>query len=387
VEIATLLLDHGAHPGSSWNDGWDNPFTAITLAIGEGEGAHPPHPEAEALIALLLDRGADPFDTQTFYDVSITDDETKWLDVLWARAEARGETGRWSTAPTKIGGRIPMSALDFMLSVAVSYRHHRMIAWLLERGANAVGVNAYSGRPHWEEAQLYGDVKIADLLIRHGAKETPLEDGAAFQAAAMRLDAEAARTIAARTPMVLQDADVMITAARQGCADVIGLLLDLGMPVDVADGTLLRGLQAAIQGSRSLEAVKLLVERGADIDRPTIHYGGGMGFAAHFQARQIALYLAPRSRDVWNMVSLSLKERLAELFAAEPALVNALHPRSGVTPLHCLPGDDEAAADVAAFLLKHGADPTIRSPKGSTPEDAARERGLFDAAEVIAGGP
>jgi hypothetical protein len=64
VAIAAALLDHGADPNVSMTDG-ENPFTAITGAIGEGERTPaqvPPHPQAEALVRLLIERGADPFE-------------------------------------------------------------------------------------------------------------------------------------------------------------------------------------------------------------------------------------------------------------------------------------------------------------------------------------
>jgi len=50
--------------------------------------------------------------------------------------------------------------------------------------------------------------------------------------------------------------------------------------------------------------------------------GGPMGFAAHFGHREAAELLAPRSRDIHNIVFIGLKDRLAELFSVEPELVN-----------------------------------------------------------------
>jgi ankyrin repeat protein len=79
-----------------------------------------------------------------------------------------------------------------------------------------------------------------------------------------------------------------------------------------------------------------------------------------------------------------MKARLRELFAADPALVNVRHPRSGATPLFCLLDDEDEAADVAAFLLASGADPRITNGQGATAEQVARQRGLIDAADLMA---
>jgi Ankyrin repeats (many copies) len=94
----------------------------------------------------------------------------------------------------------------------------------------------------------------------------------------------------------------------------------------VSNDTAQRGLQNAVAGG-SIDVVKLLVAHGADIDRPTTKIGGGaMGFAAHFDRREIAAYLPPLSRDVHNLTYLGFRDRLAELFAADPGLVNARRP-------------------------------------------------------------
>ena len=200
----------------------------------------------------------------------------------------------------------------------------------------------------------------------------------------MRLDRDTARALAERHPECLRDAAPMLIAARAGRADVVALLLDLGMDVDVADDTQQRGLHNAVAGN-SIEVVKLLVAHGADIDRPTTRFGGAMGFAAEFGRREIADLLAPLSRDVLELTYLGMTDRLRELFAAEPALANAVSPRSGITPLFCLPNDEDAAVEMALLLLGNGADPAIKARDGVTPEQAARRRGLFDAADLMAG--
>lgn len=381
LEIARMLLDRGADPNARFDDGWGNPFTALTGVIAEGEGDRPPHPHASVLATLLIERGASPYDTQALYNTSITRDDTTWLDFLWVQSEQHGQVDRWEGA---FGGNVRLRMLDYLLGNAVASNHLKRAEWLLLHGANADGIHAYSKRPLREEALIYGHSAMAELLERHGAAIVPLEGQVAFQAACMRLDRDAARIIAGRHPECLRDASPMLIAAQRGRADIVALLLELGMDVDVGDATEQRGLHNAV-GNGAIDVVKLLIAHGADIDRPTTRFDGALGFAAHFDQREIASLLAPLSRDVLNLTYLGMTDRLHELFAAEPALANAVDPRAGVTPLFCLPNDEDQAVEIAGFLLAHGADPSVRNKAGLTAEQAARNRGLTDAADLMSG--
>ena len=386
IAVATALLDSGADPNVRWLDDGGNPFTVLTGVIGRGESDERPHPQARELAALLTARGANPFDTQALYNTAVQDDDTTWLEFLWGESDRCGVLDRWREIPTgrRIGGRVVMNALDYLLGVAVNNRHVRRVDWLLNHGAHADGVHAYSGRPLHEEALVRGSREIADQLVRFGAEARPLQGHAAFHAAVACLDHDVAREFVASHPEALKHAHLMLQAAGAGRVDVISFLLELGMDVDVTDHGLRRGLhQAVLNGS--LEAVKLLVARGADIDRPTTQYDGALGWAAFFKRREIADFLAPLSRDVWNLTYLDKVDRVRELLAQDPTLANARHPHSGGTPLFHLPDDEDAAADLAALLLAHGANTHVTNKKGLTAEQAARERGLIDAADIIKG--
>jgi ankyrin repeat protein len=386
LEAARLLLDHGADPNARWVGPWGEPaFTVLTGVIGEGEGVQPPHPQARALAALLIERGADPYDPQALYNTSIVGDDVGWLAFLWSASERRGRSAAWTaTSADKpaLGGKVPLNAVDYLLGNAVAYNHLARAAWLLAHGADANSPHAYSGRPQQVEALVYGHQEMAELLARHGARATPLDGQVAFQAACMRLDRAAARRLAEQHPACLKNPEPMLTAARSGRSDVVALLLELGMDVDIADETEQRGLHNAVLGG-SLDVVKLLVAHGADIDRPTTQFGGAMGFAAHFRRHEIAAFLAPLSRDVHNMTDLGLKARLRDLFATEPALVNARHARYGVTPLFFLPDSDDDAMDMAVFLLAHGADLEVRDEEGRTPEQIFRQQGREEIADFL----
>src|SRR5262245_26936795 len=379
ADIVRTLLDHGADPNSRFDDGWGNPLKVLTGVIGHGEGNRPPHSQAKELALLLIERGADPYDSQALYNTSIAHDDTTWLDFLWTWSERRGRLEKWREVPaTSLSSNV--NAIDYLLGNAVASNHLRRAEWLFMHGANADRVHAYSNRLLHEEALINGHAVMADLLVRHGAEAPPLDGQAAFQAACMQLDRDAARRLAEQHPECLRNPAPMLTAARQGRADVVALLLELGMDVDIADETKQRGLHNAVAGG-SIDVVKLLVAHGADIDRPTTRHGGAMGFAAHFERRDIAAFLSPLSRDVFNLTYLGMAQRLRELLAEDPQLANAMAPRAGITPLFCLPDDEEKSIDMTILLLEHGADLKILNKEGLTAEQDAGRGGILDTVE------
>ena len=97
---ARLLLDHGADPnaGYLWH-GLTSPFTALTGALGGGEGDQPEHPHGFALASLLLDAGADANDAQVLYNRQFGADDRHLALLLGPRV---GPGLRWPVAgPTR----------------------------------------------------------------------------------------------------------------------------------------------------------------------------------------------------------------------------------------------------------------------------------------------
>jgi uncharacterized protein len=381
VEIATLLLDHGADPNAHFKDDWDNVFTLLNGVIGHGEQGRREHFHAEQLADLFIARGADPFATQVLYDTSLDDDSTRWLDYLCTKCVEHGSLDRWHQRNHGLGGPQGFTTLDYLLGNAVNNNHLQRAEWLLASGADPDTANAYSRQPVLEEAQLYGLAEMAAMLIYYGAKPVVLSREAAFIAAAMRGDRAEASRLAASDPALLRGPMALIIAAQRGLTDAVSLLLDLGAPVDSPPGA--KGaLHWAAQKGHFAVALQL-IEAGAEIDKVENSYGGTpLGFATHFKQRAMINLLAPLSRNVVNLThSLSL-ERLELVLWEEPAL--AQMKNSAGDPLICdLPDDEDGAAEVAAILLRHGADPLARNVKGDTAAQIARKRGLDDAAEVI----
>lgn len=383
VDVARLLLDHGADPDARFDDGWGNAFTVLTGLIGEGEGRSPTHPRAREIAALVIDRGADPFDSQALYNTSLASDDTSWLEFMWEQSERRERIEAWRTVqPNAIGGNVRLAAIDYLLGNAVAFGHARRAAWLLEHGARADGINAYSKRPMRDEALLNGDREMASLLERFGAPVIAPDEPTRFKMAVVRLDRDEARRLAEARPDVLQDPELMIAAGTHGLVDVLRLLLDLGTPVDLRDRGGQRALHKAAENGR-VEAVKLLLARGADVDAPSDWAGGALGYAAFGKQRVVAEVLAPLSRDVNPLTFFAKSERLAALFAEDRALVNARHLRTTNTPLFSVPDDESLALPMVDFLLARGADPRYRNRDGLTAAEFVRQRGLLDVADYI----
>ena len=69
------------------------------------------------------------------------------------------------------------------------------------------------------------------------------------------------------------------------------------------------------------------------------------------------------------------------MLSVEPELAKTVD--DGNTPLMWLPDDDARAMEIARLLLDNGADPSIRNNEGKTAADRARERGLYDVADLL----
>jgi uncharacterized protein len=379
LAIATLLLDHGANPNAQMSDG-TNPFTAVTGFIGYGErtpAAVPPHSRAEELVRLLIERGANPFDTQALYNTSLWHDSTEWLDLLYGYDERAGNTGLWNESRDGHPGQ-----LDYLLGNAVDRNHVKRTAWLLAHGASPRTKHAYTKRNLHTSALLHGHTPVAELLVKAGAQMETLEGREAFQAACLRMDVEAARGLARQHPEFLQDAATLLTAARSGRADVIELLVDLGTPVNLVAPNGERALHAAVW-TDSVPIAKLLIERGADIDARDRRFNATpLGWAIHLDKPQLIEYFSAVSSDLFGLVSTGNVARVRSLLDTQPSLTKMV--TNGATALFCLPGADEnLAIEMAELLLSRGADAAFKNSEGRTAADEAERSGMDALAELL----
>lgn len=382
LSIANLLLDAGADPNAGWSQSAPA-FTPLVGIIGEGEFGQSAHPLAEIFASLLIARGADPFAPQALYNTSLGPDSTFWLDLLWSQSEKRGETRKWTgPAPDALGGDSIPSAVAYLLGNAVANNHKVRSRWLLDHGADACGINMYSREPVIKQALLVGRQDMVQLLTEYGATPPQLSDAEKFMAAVLAGDVAGVRGLALSHPEFLENYGFMFGAIRGGHPAIAELLLDLGMSPDSADEKNYTALHCA-SSCGAVDIARLLIARGADVDPFEKRHGGTPLTHAlyHGQADMVEL-LVPRSHNFRALCYAGAVERVRELLTADPSRVNH-QDRPGETAIFCLPGDEEKAMGLAELLLTFGADPSFRNPKGQTPAQVARSRGLDDVAALL----
>ncbi len=391
VAIAQRLLHAGADPNFVFDDGWGSRFTVLAGAVRLGEGARPSHVQATELVELLIAAGAEPFDVQTLYDVSIVGEELTpplyWYDLLWRRCDAKGELDKWRTAgEVSLGHGFGLSTLDYLLGNAVGQNELIRAKWLLDLGANPNTAHAYAKQPVHAVAQLSGFLEMQRLLEQRGARPIALAGLEAFIAACLRHDQPAVSRLQAEQPDLVRHFLPLHAAAAKGDAAAIGLVLAQGADVHGLDGDGISALHRAVQAG-SLAAVNQLLAAGADPNlREGKWRGTALSWAMVLGRPNLFERLIPLSRDVRALANLPAFDRLTAVLDAEPALaLHRLEQDETPTPLYCLPDDEDAAAEVTRILIAHGADPTVRDAKGRSPVDIARARGLDDAAELMEG--
>ena len=376
VGAARLLLAHGADPNSYYL--WDGTyrFTALTGAMGEGEGgvvSQPPHAHARALATLLLDAGADPNDAQGLYNTIFRPDNG-WLRLLIDRGLTAAAKVNWKT-DNQVG------TLDFMLGYAASRGFTERVELVLRHGADPNGVNYYDGRTHHENALLNGFGEIAEMLVRAGAAPAELSPESRFRAACMSGDEEAARAALETAPASLNDAGTLQAAASLGNVAAIRCLLSLGAdPNGTADDRTTALHQAAWHDHRA--AAELLVAHGARPLRDANHESTPASWADHAGNAAMRDYLLEHCPDGLDLISFGRVEALRRYLAEHPSFATDPLPDGG-SPLHRLRDDIDHLEQVVSTLLEVGADLEARDAKGETPRESALRRGEAAVAALL----
>jgi hypothetical protein len=312
VRSARLLLDHGADPnaGYLWH-GLIPAFTALTGALGSGEGDQPQHPHGLALAGVLLAAGADPNDGQALYNRQFGRDDSH-LALLLSHGLGQGDGGPWRA---RFGERTdsPAELIRGQLRWAVTHDMRMRVRLLAEHGADLrtpfeAGeerivrcVNACDGRTPAEVAAVCGCWAVLDLLTGYGVPRPAAEGADGLIAAALAGDRPTAERLACYTDAArAQRPGLIVWAASRRAWSAIPLLTELGWDVNArarVDFPLEQEWETALHeaaGAGEIDAARMLIGLGADpAVRDARFHATPLGWAEHFGQQAMADYLRP----------------------------------------------------------------------------------------------
>lgn len=387
VAIARALLDHGADPNVYFMAG-DSRYTPLVGAIGEGEEGRPPHPQRDALVTLLLDRGAHPYDIQVVYNIGFNGNVLWFLETIYEHSRRTGRAADWTDSEWPMLGMGGYgSGARWHLSHAIEHNEPKLAEWCLTHGANPNSPAPQRSRDQrslFDVAVSSGRAEIAELLSRYGASRSavsamPIQ---ALVAACRTSHLQRIRAEIAAHPEFRQTAEPLFAAAECNRRDAAELLVELGTSPDVESREGERALHIAAYHD-SVDVAELLIARGATVDPIGRKYDNTpLGGAMHCRSAKMIALLSRFSGSTWEVAYAGNVERFRELLAEKPE--RACATGDGETLLMWLPPHDEQAAmEVARLLLENGADPRVRDPRGMTAADRAERNAMFEVAAFL----
>jgi ankyrin repeat protein len=313
IRSARLLLGHGADPnaGYLWH-GLIPAFTALTGALGGGEGDQSEHPHGIALARTLLAAGADPNDGQGLYNRQFGSDDSH-LTLLLDNGLGRGDGGPWQA---RLGGLAdsPANLIRGQLQWAVTHDMRERVRLLAEHGADVRTpfdapqdrivqcANASDGRTPAELAAVCGCWAVLDWLVEQGGVPRPAADGAdGLITAALAGDRRTVDLLRGHADRARKERPGLIVwAASRRAWPAIPLLAELGWDVNArarVDVPVEQQWETALHeaaGAGDLDAAGMLLELGADPDIRDARFNSTpLGWAEHFGQQAMAEYLRP----------------------------------------------------------------------------------------------
>ena len=148
LEVARLLLEHGADPNAGFLLEGHYLFTALTGAFGEGERGpinQPEHQYCYQLARLLLATGADANDSQALYNRMFTRG-TRHLELLFEFGLGQGVKGEGGVWFRRLNNQLwePSQMLEDQMGWAAQHNHMDRVQLLVAHG---VDVNSTEQSP------------------------------------------------------------------------------------------------------------------------------------------------------------------------------------------------------------------------------------------------
>jgi hypothetical protein len=272
VEVAKLLLAHGADPNSGYL--WEGTygFTALTGVFGEGEagkGNQPEHPQCMALARLLLEAGADANDAQVLYNRHF-EAGNEHLELLLEFGLGKGDGGPWKErmGPTS---QTPAELVHEQVCLAAIHGRLERVKLLVEHGGEfktADKGGRTKGLTPLAVAIKGGNRGVAEYLISKGASAPGLSELELFCGACLAGDEAQARGMLAKDPGLLEKLGhgrgvLMERAAGFNKLEGVKLMAKLGFEVNWPGKA--SPLHSAAWAGH-VEMAKLLVSVGADLE-------------------------------------------------------------------------------------------------------------------------
>jgi hypothetical protein len=266
VASLRILLDTGADPnaGFLWHR-LPSAFTALTGVLGGGERDEPPHPQAVVLATMLLEAGADPNDSQAFYNRQFRPDNSH-LAPLFEHGAGRPHPSPWRD---RLGSAYPSPTemVGEHLRTAAARGFTERVRLLLAYGVDPStrGYHPLLGDQNaYEVAVRHGHLEAAELLAAAGAGSDRLDEVDQLLAAALSGDVTTVdRLHASAGALMTRRPDALRLAGEQHDAAAIERLVGLGYPIDSVGADRRTALhEAALRGDDRVCA--RLLALGAD---------------------------------------------------------------------------------------------------------------------------
>ena len=394
LEVARLLLERGADANAHYMWGGQYRFTALTGAFGEGEMGpknQPPHAQCEALARLLLEAGAYPNDSQALYNRMFNSDNT-CLELLLEYGLNDRDRCNWLVQGARGLQPNPQQTLQYQLAWAVKNHHAARARLLVEHGADLSTPSG--GTSFFEMAMRSGDPDLAEFLVAHGASRVELDSLAHFACACMSGNRVRARELLDVEPDLMERLQTFKTgllhdAASANKLEAVRVLADLGADLDKQSHN--APLHEAAWAGH-LEMVRLLIDKGANPWLRDRAHGGTPLMWAHVSGKQEVFdYLASLDLDIFDALFCNQIGRVTGLLEANAGWLDITlkelrggdhgHDDDWMTPLAY--SVTKRKPEMVRLMLDRGANPDLRDPLGRSLLDIARRDSIQEVVTIL----